>query len=89
MPYPDNFNATGYHQTWGRDFVPPPTTATAADLVAIRAVRDASAAYLAALRRHPWTFDCVETVSHADHVAEHAAAHETLERAVREVEGVL
>ena len=84
--YPDNVTARMIDDLWRRTFPPEPPLieATLEDVAALAAVREASAVFLAALRRHPWTFDATETVSWADHVAEHAAIDRALEAALGE-----
>lgn len=88
MPYPDDFSSALYNERWGRDEEPDMDqfAATDADVAALRAVRQASAAFLAVLRANPWSFDSAETVSHADHVAEHAAIDAQIEAALAEAE---
>lgn len=87
MPgYPDNFSARRYDETVGGTWFPEPPLiqATLTDVANLAAVRQASAVFLAALKRNPWTFDSVETVSWADHVAEHTAIDNALEAALAE-----
>jgi hypothetical protein len=91
MNLPDNFSAPAYVERWGRDHTPEPSrhAATAQDLTALRNVRAASAAFLAVLRANPWGYDCAETVSWADHVAEQDAVDRQIAAAVEEVMGSL
>lgn len=86
MPYPDNFSSRRYDETVGGTWFPEPPliAATPEDVANLAAVREASAVFLAALRRNPWTFDSTETVSWLDHVAEHAAIDAALEAALAE-----
>lgn len=71
----DNFSSRLFRAVYERPSIaePPIYAATNDDVAALAAVREASARFLDALRRNPWTFDSTETVSWADHVAEHAA----------------
>lgn len=89
--YPDNVTARMIDNLWRRTFPPEPPLiqATLEDVAALAAVREASAVFLAALRRHPWTFDATETVSWADHVAEHAAIDRAMEAALGEARASL
>lgn len=60
MPFPDNFSARAFDAAQGVDDPEPATAASPADIRAIRAVREASAAFLAVLRANPWRFDSAE-----------------------------
>lgn len=86
MSYPDNFSTRLYDATIGGTWRPEPPLCVASpeDVANIAAVRAASAVFLDALKRHQWTFDATETVSWADHVAEHAAIDRALEAALAE-----
>ena len=81
---PDWVSTRAYDAAWGGEYRPEPPliTATMSDVAALAAVREASAVFLAALRCSPWTFDATETVSWADHVAEHTAIDRALEAAL-------
>lgn len=83
---PDWVPTRAYDAAWGGNYRPEPplNAATPEDVANLAAVREASAMFLAALRRNPWKFDSTETVSHADHVAEHAAIDVALEAALAE-----
>lgn len=84
--YPDNVTARMIDDLWRHTFPPEPPLIQASihDVAALAAVRAASAAFLDVLKRHPWEFDATETVSWADHVAEHAAIDRALEAALGE-----
>lgn len=86
MGYPDNFSLRRYDETVGGLFRPEPPliVATLEDVANLAAVREASARFLAVLRRSPWFCDATETVSWADHVAEHKAIDDALEAALAE-----
>jgi len=83
---PDWVSTRSYDAAWGGNYRPEPPLiqATLNDVAALAAVREASATFLAALKAHPWTFDSVETVSWADHVAEHAAIDSAIAAALDE-----
>ena len=91
MPYPDNVTARMIDDLWTHTFPPEPPLiqATLSDVAALAAVRAASAAFLDALERHPWTFDATETVSWADHVAEHTAIDNAIAAALDEARASL
>lgn len=83
---PDWVPTRAYDAAWGGNYrgEPPLIIASLQDVANLAAVREASAVFLAALRRNPWTFDSTETVSWSDHVAEHAAIDAALEAALAE-----
>lgn len=83
---PDWVSTRAYDAAWGGEYRPEPPLIQASihDVAALAAVRAASAAFLDVLKRHPWEFDATETVSWADHVAEHAAIDRALEAALGE-----
>lgn len=83
---PDWVSTRSYDAAWGGEYRPEPPLIVASleDVAALAAVRAASAAFLDALKRNPWTFDSTETVSWADHVAEHAAIDRALDAALGE-----
>lgn len=81
---PDWVPTRAYDAAWGGNYRPEPPliAATLEDVANLAAVREASAVFLAALRRNPWKFDSTETVSWLDHVAEHRAIDAAIEAAL-------
>ena len=83
---PDWVPTRAYDAAWGGNYRPEPPliAATLEDVANLAAVREASARFLAVLRRNPWFFDATETVSWSDHVAEHKAIDDALDAALAE-----
>lgn len=92
--YPDNMNWRAFDAAQGRDddALPewdPFAKPTIEDLAALRDALSAHETMFAALKRRPWTFDFVNTVSHDGHCAETEAVIAQLKAAVQECEARL